>query len=133
MNKPINPPELVNPIGYSHAFSTEGGRTVYLAGQVSFDQDGNVVYAGDMVKQFEQSLHNLQVAIRAAGGEMTDIVKMNMFVKSRDLYRDNLKAIGKIYREYFGKHFPAMTLVEVSSLFEDEALLEIEGIAVIHS
>ena len=64
---------------------------------------------------------------------MTDIVKMNIFVKSRDLYRDNQKAIGAVYREYFGKHFPAMTLVQVSSLFEDEALLEIEGIAVIHT
>ena len=67
MHKPINPPELVNPIGYSHAFATEGGRTVYLAGQVSFDQAGTVVFAGDMVKQFEQSLKNLQITIRAAG------------------------------------------------------------------
>ena len=131
-NEIINPPELVKPVGYAHAVATTGRKTVYLAGQVSFDQQGNVVHVGDMVKQFEQALKNLQITIRAAGGEMTDIVKLNLFVKSRDMYRDNLKEIGKVYREYFGKHFMAMTLVEVVTLFEDDALLEIEGIAVIH-
>lgn len=130
-NQIINPSELVKPVGYAHAVATTGGKTIYLAGQVSFDQQGNVVYVGDMVKQFEQALKNLQITMRAAGGEMTDIVKLNLFVKSRDMYRDNLKEIGGVYRSYFGKHFMAMTLVEVSSLFEDEVLLEIEGIAVI--
>ena len=132
MNQPINPPELVKPIGYAHAFATEGGRTVYLAGQVSFDHAGNVVHVGDMIKQFEQSLANLKIAIEAASGKMTDIVKMNLFVKDKELYKKHLKELGTVYRGYFGKHFPAMTLVEVSSLFEDDALLEIEGIAVIH-
>ena len=132
MNQPINSPELVKPIGYSHAYATEGGRTIYLAGQVSFDALGNVVHAGDIVKQFDQALKNLQIAIRAADGEMTDIVKMNIFVKDKEMYKTSLKEIGGVYRNYFGKHFPAMTLVEVSSLFEDEVLLEIEGIAVVN-
>jgi enamine deaminase RidA (YjgF/YER057c/UK114 family) len=69
--------------------------------------------------------------MHAAGGEMTDITKLLIFVKDKNAYKANMKEIGKVYREFFGKYYPAMTLVEVSSLFEDEALLEIEGIAVI--
>lgn len=132
MNEIINPPELVKPVGYAHAVATSGGKTVYLGGQVSFDANGNVVHVGDMVGQFEQTLKNLQIAIRAAGGQMTDIVKLNIFVKDRDLYKEHLKEIGGVYRTYFGKYFPPMTLVEVSTLFEDMVLLEIEGVAVIH-
>jgi enamine deaminase RidA (YjgF/YER057c/UK114 family) len=127
----VNPEGLVKPVGYSHAVVVRGGRTVYLAGQVSFDETGNIVHAGDMVRQFAQALDNLEIAIRGCGGEMTDIVKLNIFVKDKELYKKNLREIGAAYREYFGKYFPPMTLVEVSSLFEDDALLEIEGIAVI--
>src|SRR4051794_40918230 len=123
-NRVINPEKLVKPVGYAHAVESVGGRTIYLAGQVSFNDHGHIVHAGDIVRQFEQALSNLQIAMQDAGGEMTDIVKLLIFVKSRDMYRDNLKEIGRVYREYFGRYFPAMTLVEVSSLFEDEALLE---------
>ena len=131
MNKVINPDALVKPIGYSHAVEAMNGRTVYLAGQVAFDEHGQVVHAGDIVKQFDQALANLQVTIHAARGEMTDIVKLLIFVKDKTSYSEHLKEIGAVYRTYFGKYFPAMTLVEVSSLFEDDALIEIEGIAVI--
>ncbi len=133
MNTIITPPELVAPIGYSHAIATSGGKTVYLAGQVSFDAAGKIIHKGDLVKQFEQVLHNLKLAMNASGGEMTDIVKLNLFVRDKNDYAAKMKEIGRIYATYFGKHFPAMTLVEVSSLFEDDALLEIEGVAVIHS
>lgn len=131
MSKSINPNSLVEPIGYAHAVEAGSGRTIYLAGQVAFDAVGTVVAPGDIVGQFDQALQNLQTVMHAAGGEMTDIVKLLIFVKDKDQYKQNLKEIGKVYREFFGKYYPAMTLVEVSSLFEDEALLEIEGIAVI--
>ncbi len=131
MNTIITPPELITPIGYSHAVSSNGGRTVYLAGQVSFDAAGNIIHKGDLLKQFEQVLHNLEAALIAAGGVMTDIVKLNIFVRDKNDYAAKMKEIGRIYSSYFGKYFPAMTLVEVSSLFENDALLEIEGIAVI--
>lgn len=133
MNTIINPPELVAPIGYSHAVASLGGKTIYLAGQVSFDAAGKIIHKGDLVKQFDQALHNLEAVMSASGGVMTDIVKLNLFVKDKNDYASKLKEIGKIYVQYFGKYFPAMTLVEVSLLFEDDALLEIEGIAVIHS
>jgi enamine deaminase RidA (YjgF/YER057c/UK114 family) len=131
LNTIITPPELVAPIGYSHAIASVGGKTVYLAGQVSFDATGTIIHKGDLVKQFDQVLHNLEAALIAAGGAMTDIVKLNIFVRDKNDYAAKMKEIGKIYSEYFGKYFPAMTLVEVSSLFEDDALLEIEGVAVI--
>ena len=132
MHQVINPEELVKPIGYAHAVKVTGGTTIYLAGQVSFDSNGNVVFPGDIVAQFKQALTNLQIAIRASGGEMTSIVKLNLFVKDKDLYKKHLRELGDVYRTFFGKYFPAMTLVEVSSLFEDDALLEIEGIAVVN-
>jgi enamine deaminase RidA (YjgF/YER057c/UK114 family) len=128
----INPPSLVEPVGYAHAIEADPrGRTVYLAGQVAFDSTGMIVAHGDIVGQFDQALQNLQAVMHAAGGEMTDITKLLIFVKDKNAYKANMKEIGKVYREFFGKYYPAMTLVEVSSLFEDEALLEIEGIAVI--
>jgi reactive intermediate/imine deaminase len=133
LNTIINPPELVPPIGYSHAISSNGGKTIYLAGQVAFDSTGNIIHKGDIEKQFDQALHNLEAVLSAAGGQMNDIVKLTIFVTDKNEYGSRMKEIGRIYQTYFGKYFPAMTLVEVSSLFEDDAMLEIEGIAVIHS
>ncbi|MEI8134640.1 MAG: RidA family protein [bacterium] len=129
MNTIINPPELSPPIGFSHAISSTNATTVFLAGQVSADQGGKIIHVGDLVKQFDQTLRNLQVVMALAGGAMTDITKLTLFVRSKADYKNNLRAVGKIYQTYFGKYFPAMTLVEVSSLFEDDALIEIEGIA----
>src|SRR5437016_3977130 len=131
MNQIINPPELSPPSGFSHAIGASGGKTVYLAGQVSFDTSGKIIHKGDLVKQFEQVLHNLEAALSAGGGVMSDIVKLTIYVRDKKEYAAKMKEIGKIYQSYFGKYFPAMTLVEVSALFEDDALLEIEGIAVI--
>jgi len=132
LNTIINPPALVTPIGYSHAVASTDGKTIYLAGQVSFDVSGKIVHKDDLVKQFGQALNNLQTVMNEAGGKMTDIVKLNIFVKDKNNYAAKMKEIGKIYSSYFGKYFPAMTLVEVTSLFEDDALLEIEGVAVMH-
>lgn len=119
------------PIGYSHGVESQGGRTVYLAGQVAFDPEGQIVGADDLVRQFDQALSNLRETLHAAQAEMTDIVKLLIFVKDKQDYQDHLKEIGKVYRSYFGRYFPAMSLVEVSNLFEDGALIEIEGIAVV--
>ena len=132
MNKIINPSELVMPVGYSHAIETRGGRTVYLAGQVAFDDRGAIVGENDLVAQFERAVQNLQITMRAAQGELSDIVRLLIFVKDKNDYQARLKEIGGVYRKYFGKHFPAMSLVQVASLFEDGALIEIEGIAVIN-
>ena len=133
MNRIINPKSLVVPSGYSHGVESDGKRTIYLAGQVAFDAQGKIVGADDIVKQFDQALSNLQETLRAANAEMTDIVKLLIFVKDKNYYQKHLKEIGMVYRNYFGKYFPAMSLVEVSNLFEEDALIEIEGIAVVSS
>lgn len=121
------------PSGYSHGIESDGKRTIYLAGQVAFDTQGTIVGAHDLVKQFDQALSNLQETLHAARAEMTDIVKLLIFVKDKRDYQEHLKEIGAVYRNYFGKYFPAMSLVEVSNLFEEDALIEIEGIAVVSS
>ena len=131
MNKLINPASLAAPVGFSYAVRSDGGRIVWLGGHVSFDEGGFIVHVGDMIGQFRQTLANMQVTMREAGGAMTDIVKMTIFTTDKRAYKTSLKELGGIYREYFGKYFPAMTLVEVKSLFEDEALVEIEAIAVL--
>ncbi len=132
MNEIINPEGLEKPIGYSHAIiGSRTGRTIYVAGHVSFDELGNVLHAGDIVAQFNRALHNTRIAVEAAGGKMTDIVKLNIFCTDKSAYKAHLRDIGPVYREYFGKYFPAMTFVEVKSLFDDAIMLEIEGIAVI--
>jgi len=126
---PVNPPTVAKPTGYSHAFEVSGGRLLFLAGQVARDRDGNVIGKGDLVAQFRQVCENLKALVEARGGTLQDIVKLNMYVLDKDDYKAKGKAIGAVYREYFGKHFPAMTLAEVKSLYDADVMLEIEGIA----
>lgn len=127
----INPSTLVKPTGYTHGVVTTGGRLLFLAGQPGLDANGNVASPGDIVAQCAQAYANLKAVIEAAGGAVTDVVKFTIYVTDKAAYKANLKAIGAAYRNIFGKHYPAMTLVEIKSLFDDDALVEIEGFAVI--
>lgn len=127
----VNPLSLVKPSGYSHAIVTEGGRLVFLAGQTGMDATGRIVSPGDLVAQFRQALANIQTVVAEAGGTLTDIVQMTFFVTDKAAYRASLKPLGEVYRAFFGRYYPAITLVEVNSLFDDEALIEITAIAVI--
>ncbi|MDQ4077707.1 MAG: RidA family protein [Chloroflexota bacterium] len=127
----INPEVLAPPRGFNHGVVSEGGRLLFLAGQDGSDGEGRIVAPGDLVAQFEQVLRNLQTVVEAAGGQMQDIVKLNIFVADRDAYRAQLKALGEVHRRYFGAYYPAMALFEVSGFFQDEALIELEGMAVI--
>lgn len=127
----LNPPSLARPSGFSHGILTSGGQLLFLAGQTASDAAGQIVAPGDLVAQYEQILQNLQTVIEAAGGTMQDIVKLTIFVADRDAYRAQLKSLGKVHRAYFGAHYPATALLEISRFFQDEALIEIEGIAVI--
>jgi len=133
LTTPVNPPTLAKPAGYSHGWEVQGGKTLYLAGQVAFDKDGKVVGKGDLVAQFRQVCENLKSLLLARGGQLNDIVKLTIYVLSKAEYQARSRAIGLVYREYFGKHFPAMTLVEVKGLYDEEqgCAIEIEGIAVI--
>jgi enamine deaminase RidA (YjgF/YER057c/UK114 family) len=133
MNRTIlNPPSLARPSGFSHGILTTGGQMLFLAGQTASAADGRIVARGDIVGQYEQVLQNLQTVVEAAGGTMQDLVKMTIFVDDRDEYRAHLKELGKVHRAYFGNHYPATALLEISRFFQDGALIEIEGIAVLN-
>jgi enamine deaminase RidA (YjgF/YER057c/UK114 family) len=127
----VNPDSLMKPAGYSHGVQVEGGKTLYMAGQVAMDKNGQVVGRGDLVAQFRQVCENLKALVTARGGQMDDIVKLTLFVLSKAEYKAKVREIGQVYREFFGRHYPAMTLVEVKGLYDDDCLLEIEGVAVI--
>jgi enamine deaminase RidA (YjgF/YER057c/UK114 family) len=127
----INPPGLAAPVGFNHGILVTGGRLLFLAGQDASDAEGRIVAPGELLAQFEQVLRNLQAVVEAAGGTMQDIVKLNVYVVNRDAYRANLKPLGERFRAYFGSYYPAMALFEVSGLFQEEALIEMEGFAVI--
>jgi enamine deaminase RidA (YjgF/YER057c/UK114 family) len=129
----INPETLVRPTGFSHGILTTGGQRLFLAGQTATDQEGNIVAPGDVVGQYRQVLRNLKTVVEEAGGQMTGIVKMTIYVKDRDDYKVHLKELGQVHREFFGAYYPATSLFEISRFYEDEVLVEIEGIAVVGS
>jgi len=125
----VNPPELARAIGFSHA-AVGRGRVVALAGQIGWDRRAKLV-SDQMAPQFEQALANLCVALRAVGGQPTDLVSLRIYVTDKNLYNAQLKEVGAAYRKHLDKHFPAMALVQVADLLEPGALVEIEGLAAI--
>ena len=127
----INPPTLAHPIGFSHGILVKGGRLLFLAGQTGSNAEGRIIAPGNLVAQYEQTLRNLQTVVEAAGGKMQDITKLNIFVRDRDDYLAHLKSLGVVHRTFFGAYYPTMALFEVSRFFQDETLVEIEGLAVI--
>jgi enamine deaminase RidA (YjgF/YER057c/UK114 family) len=131
MKEIVNPPTLARPRGFNHGILVSGGRLLFLAGQDASDAGGQIVAPGNMLKQCAQVLHNLRAVVEAAGGTMQDIVKLNIFVADRDDYRANLELLGTLFRQHFGEYYPALALFEVSSFFQDDALIEMEGFAVI--
>jgi enamine deaminase RidA (YjgF/YER057c/UK114 family) len=127
----INPATLSRPRGFSHGILVSGGQLLFLAGQTGSDAGGQIVAANDLVAQYEQALRNLKTVVEAAGGAMQDIVKINIFVRDRDDYLAHLKPLGQIHRSFFGDYYPAAALFEISRFFQDDALIEIEGMAVL--
>jgi enamine deaminase RidA (YjgF/YER057c/UK114 family) len=124
----VNPVELGPAQGFSHA--TVAGGTVWTGGQIGADSTGNIPEPDDIVAQFARAVHNISTALRAAGAAPSDTVKLTYYVTDLKAYKDNRRAIGSAYREVFGHHYPATTLVEVRSLFHPDALVEIEAVAV---
>jgi len=124
----LNPKELGPPRGFSHV--TVAGGMVWVAGQIGSDETGALVDPADVVAQFGRAIRNVATALEAAGCKPEDTVKLTYFVTDLSIYKQNLSAIGDVYREVFGRHYPATTLVEVSSLFDRDAMVEIEAVAV---
>ncbi|HWP43166.1 MAG TPA: RidA family protein [Blastocatellia bacterium] len=126
----INPAALPDPKGYNNGVLFEGGRLLFVAGQIGWDSERRIV-SDDFAQQFAQALENVLAVVREAGGDVTSIARLLIFVTDMKEYRSRLKDTGAAYRQIMGKHFPAMSLVEVSSLVEDLAKVEIEATAVI--
>ena len=127
----LNPAGLESPVGYAHVAKITGGTIVHVAGQAPFDSNGQVVGKGDFVAQFAQVVRNLKTAINAAGGEPQQYAVLTIYITDLQAYLNNRKPLGSIYREVFGQYFPAITLVEVKSLYNPDCMIEVSGLAVI--
>ena len=126
----INPGELARPSGFSHAVSATGGRLVFLAGQTGYAPDGRIV-SGGVVPQFERALGNLLTALRAAGGNPTDLVSLTIYAVDLADYRSHAREIGDVWRRLCGREYPAMAAIGVARLWDAEALVEVQGTAVV--
>lgn len=125
----VNPPELGRPSGFSHAVVGEG-RTVFLAGQTALDASGRIVGDG-VVAQFERALGNLLTALRAAGGEPEHLASLTVYIVDMDDYRARASDIGQVWKRLVGRDYPAMAGIGVARLWDAEALVEVQGFAVL--
>lgn len=125
----VNPETLAKPRGYSHGAGGTG-RLLFVAGQIGWTGDGRLV-SPRFVDQFDQALANVVEVVRAAGGEPASLAKLTIFVTDTSRYASELGAVGDRYRARMGRHYPAMTLVEVRALLEPGALVEIDGFAIL--
>jgi enamine deaminase RidA (YjgF/YER057c/UK114 family) len=127
----ISPESLGSPRGYSNGVLAEGGgRLLFVAGQIGWDEQQKIV-GRDFVQQFDRALMNVIAVVTEAGGQPEEIARLLIYVTDKNEYRSRTREIGERYRALMGQHFPAMALVEVKGLLEDDALVEIEAIAVI--
>ncbi|MFE9796868.1 RidA family protein [Streptomyces goshikiensis] len=126
----INPAELSPPTGFSHAVTATGGRLVFLAGQTALDGAGKVV--GDTLpEQFERALTNLLTALAAAGGAPADLARVTVYAVDVAAYREHARELGRIWRVLAGRDFPAMAVIGVVRLWDEQAMVELDGIAVV--
>ncbi len=117
-------------VGYSHAVVAAPGRTIYLAGQIAFDDKG-VIIGSTWLEQFDVALGNLVAALTAAGGHPEHVVWMQIFTIDVPAYREARPELGPIYRRHMGRHFPAMGLYGIAELADVGALMEVTAIAVV--
>ncbi|HYY62992.1 MAG TPA: RidA family protein [Gaiellaceae bacterium] len=123
----LSPEALAPPSGYSHVVDAPAGRIIYISGQVPLDTAGELVGEGDFEAQTRRVFENLSAALDAAGASWSDVVKLSYFL--RDV--GQIATVRSIRNEYVDtEHPPASTLVEVSGLFRDDVLIEIEAVAV---
>ncbi len=125
----INPASLGPPLGYSNGVLTEpGARLLFIAGQLGWNEQQEIISA-DFVEQFDRALANVVAVVTESGGRPEQIARLIMYVTDKNEYDARTREIGERYRTHMGKHFPAMVLVDVMSLLDDEAMVEIEAIA----
>jgi enamine deaminase RidA (YjgF/YER057c/UK114 family) len=128
-------PQTIHPEGWAPALGYANGMlmadgTLHVGGQIGWDKD-KVFVEGGFIAQMEQALTNIAEIMRAAGGDVTDVGQLTWYVKDKSDYLANQRKVGKAYQRVFGKHFPAMSMIMINELVEDDALIEIEATAYI--
>lgn len=126
----INPADLAKPSGFAHAVRAGAGTTVHLAGQTALDADG-VIIGATVVEQFERALGNLLAALRAAGGEPRDLVSLTIYMVDVADYKAHAREIGRVWKALIGDWYPAVAGIGVARLWDDDALVEVQGVAVV--
>ena len=128
-HKQLLPEGWPQPKGYSNGVSASGKEIIFLGGQIGWDVNGNFP-SRDFLGQLKQALENIKAVLDSAKVSPEDMTRMTWYLTDKAAYVTNLREVGKIYREIMGRNFPAMSVVQVSALVEDEALIEIEVTAV---
>jgi enamine deaminase RidA (YjgF/YER057c/UK114 family) len=129
MRKTLQPAAWERPKGYANGIATTGGETIYTAGMVGWNAEGH--FPGrDFVKQVRQTLENIVTVLREADAGPQNLVRMTWYITDKQAYLDNLTGVGEAYRDVIGRNFPTMAVVQVVALMEDDAMVEIEAIAV---
>jgi len=122
--------ELPQPRGYAHAVVSEGGRIVHLAGMTAQGRDGTID-GSTLVEQFDVAAQNVVHALRAAGAEPRHMVSLVVYTTDFAQYRASRAALGGVWRQRFGGHYPAMAVIGVTELFDAAALVELMAVAVV--
>ena len=125
----VNPPGLAPPRGYAHGIMAEGP-ILFVAGQIGWNHQGHIV-SDRFADQFDQAMANVLEVVTAAGGAPQSVARLTIYVTDKTEYVAATREVGERYRARMGKHFPAMTLVEVKGLLEPGARVEIEATAVL--
>jgi len=125
----VNPSELSPPSGFAHAV-VGTGTFVFLAGQTALDRDGRIVGEG-VVEQFEIALGNLLASLREAGGRPDQLASLTVYIVDMDDYREHAREIGDVWRRLVGRDYPAMAGIGVARLWDSDALVEVQGVAVV--
>lgn len=127
----INPEALGQPRGWTNGMlAPPASGILFVAGQTARDGAGRIVEGG-LVDQWEQALANVITVVEASGGRPTDIARMTVFLTDLKEYKSSLKQIGEVWKARMGRHYPAMSVVEVRGLVDEGAVIEIEATAVI--
>jgi enamine deaminase RidA (YjgF/YER057c/UK114 family) len=130
MQETLLPEGWPRPSGYANGIAAEGVRTLYLGGQIGWTPEG-VFETSDFTLQVRQALENIKAVLAAGGAGPEHMVRMTWYITDKQAYKANLAAIGATYMDVMGKNFPAMSVVQVTALVEDEAQVEIEVTAVL--
>ena len=128
--KILQPPGWAKPKGYANGIAVKGGTTVFIAGQIAFNAK-NLIEEKTFAGQFRQAVKNTLAVLAEAGAKPEHIVRMTWYITDKKEYLGAMKEVGAAYRELIGRHYPAMAVVQVGALMEDQAKVEIETTAVV--